>query len=171
MEALKTKNWYWILAKGIIMILLGILAFSAPGGTLIGIAMYMGIGLLLTGVIIIIMGIMDRKIHSHWGWMLFGGVLDLFLGYMFLAYPAASISAIPFIIGFWAAIYGFYLIIDGFWGTGNAFINLIAGILIILLANVIMFNPLMAGMTMIIWFGILLMIGGIYNVILSFKLK
>jgi uncharacterized membrane protein HdeD (DUF308 family) len=171
METVKSKNWYWILIKGIIMILLGILAFSAPGGSLIGVAVYIGIGLLITGGIIIATGIMDRKILPHWGWTVFGGVLDLFLGYMFLANPVASISAIPFIIGFWAAIYGFYLIIDGFSGTGSPVMKIISGILIILLGNVIMFNPLMAGMSMMIWFGILLMIGGIYNVIISFSLK
>jgi len=171
METLKTKNWYWILIKGIIMILLGIVAFSAPGGTLLGISVYIGIGLLFTGGIIITTGIMDRQILPHWGWTVFGGVLDLFLGYMFLAYPAASISAIPFMIGFWAAIYGFYVIIDGFSGTGNAVMKVISGILIILLANVIIFNPLLAGMTMMIWFGILLIIGGIYSVFISFRLK
>jgi len=171
METVKSKNWYWILIKGIIMVLLGIIAFSAPGGTLLGVAVYIGIGLLIAGGIIIAMGIMDRKILPHWGWTVFGGVIDLFLGYMFLAYPVASISAIPFVIGFWAAIYGFYLIIDGFSGTGNAFLKVISGILVIILANVIMFNPLIAGLSMMIWFGILLMIGGIYNVVISFSLK
>jgi uncharacterized membrane protein HdeD (DUF308 family) len=171
METVKSKNWYWILIKGIIMILLGIIAFSAPGGTLLGVALYLGFGLLIAGGIIIAIGIMGSKVLPHWGWTMFGGVIDFFLGFIFLVYPAASISAIPFVIGFWAAIYGFYLTIDGFSGTGNTFLKVISGILIIILANVIMFNPLIAGLTMMIWFGILLLIGGIYNVVISFSLK
>jgi uncharacterized membrane protein HdeD (DUF308 family) len=34
-----------------------------------------------------------------------------------------------------------------------------------------MFNPLFAGMTLAIWFGIILLIAGISNVIFSFSLK
>jgi len=49
--------------------------------------------------------------------------------------------------------------------------KVISGILIIILANVIIFNPLLAGMTMLIWFGILLIIGGIYSLVISFSLK
>jgi uncharacterized membrane protein HdeD (DUF308 family) len=171
MEALKTKNWYWILIKGLIMIILGLLVCSTPGESLLGVAIYIGIGLLIAGAIVIVMGIMDRKSLPNWGWTVYGGVLDLFLGYIFLVYPGLSISVIPFMVGFWAAFYGFYLIIDGFSGTGNTFMKVISGILIIILANVIMFNPLLAGMTMMIWFGILLIIGGIYNAIISFSLK
>lgn len=171
MEAIKTKNWYWILIKGIIMFFLGILAFSAPGGALLSVAIYIGIGLLFTGGIIIVMGISERKNIPNWGWRVFGGILDLFLGYMILTHPAASISSIPYMIGFWAGIYGFYLILEGFSGTGNSIMKVISGILFILLAHVIIFNPLLAGMTMMIWFGILLIIGGIYSVIVSFSLK
>jgi uncharacterized membrane protein HdeD (DUF308 family) len=171
METVKTKDWYWILIKGIIMILLAILVFSAPGGTLVGIAVYIGIGLLLAGGIMIVRGIMDRNILPNWGWTVFGGVLDLFLGYMFLVNPVASVSVIPFMIGFWAVYYGCYLVIDGFSGTGNAALKVIAGILVVILGNVMIFNPLFAGMTMVICFGILLLIGGVYSVIVSFSLK
>lgn len=171
MENLKMKDWYWILIKGIIMIALALLVFTAPGGTLIGIALYIGIGFILSGVVMIGKGITERKVLPSWGWTVFGGFLDLFLGYIFLTHPAVSVSVIPFMVGFWAAFYGFYLVIDGFSGTGSAAIKVISGILIIILANVIMFNPILAGMTLVIWFGILLMIGGIYNVIISFSVK
>jgi uncharacterized membrane protein HdeD (DUF308 family) len=171
METIKSKNWYWILIKGFIMILLGILVFSTPAESLLGIAVYLGIGLLLAGAIIIVMGIIDRKNLPNWGWTVYGGVLDLFLGYIFLAYPGLTMSVIPFMVGLWGAFYGFYLIIDGFSGSDNTFMKVFSGILIIILANVIMFNPFLAGMTMMVWFGILLMIGGIYNIIISFNLK
>ena len=48
---------------------------------------------------------------------------------------------------------------------------MIAGILIFLLAWVLMFNPLFMGLTMVIWFGVLLLINGIANVIISFGLR
>jgi uncharacterized membrane protein HdeD (DUF308 family) len=39
------------------------------------------------------------------------------------------------------------------------------------MASAIMFNPLIAGMTMAVWIGITLLIIGFYNIINSFSLK
>ena len=45
MEKQITKNWYMVLIKGIIMILLAILVLNHPGESLMGVAVYLGIGL------------------------------------------------------------------------------------------------------------------------------
>ena len=49
--------------------------------------------------------------------------------------------------------------------------KLIAGILILILGGMIMFNPLAAGFTMAFWITIILFVVGFYNVIASFSLK
>ena len=97
--------------------------------------------------------------------------LYLFVGYIFIAHPALTESILPFVIGFWAAFYGLFLIIDAFSGTGSIGMKLIAGILIVILGNMIMFNPLAAGFTMAFWIAIILFVVGFYNVIASFSLK
>ena len=53
MENQLTKNWYMPLVKGVIMILLAILIFIAPEGALLAWAFYIGIGLLIAGIVII----------------------------------------------------------------------------------------------------------------------
>lgn len=165
------KFWYWFLIKGIIMILLALLIFQNPGGTLLAIALYIGIGFLLTGIIVIGQGFLARKLFPNWGWRVFEGILDLVLGFILIAHPALTASVLPFIIGFWGAIYGFYLAIDGFSGDGNALVKAISGILLLIFSFIVMFNPLFAGYSMVIWVGIILLLGGIYNVIGSFSLK
>ncbi len=171
MENQITSNWYMVLIKGIIMILLAILIFSSPGGALITLALWIGIGLFITGIVEIYRGIALRAVNPNWGWTVFGGVLDLFLGYILMANPLVTAEILPFVFGFWAAFYGIYLIIDAFSEAGNRGIKIISGILILIIANVIMFNPLLAGMTLAIWVGIMLFVAGIYNVIFSFSLK
>lgn len=171
MENLISKNWYMILIKGIIMILLALLIFTSPGGALLAYALYLGIGLALTGIIMIFQGISLRKGNTNWGWIVFEGFLDLFLGFILLANPLVTAAILPFLIGFWAAFYGIYLLINAFSKTGNMTMKLVSGILIIIIGNIIMFNPVFVGMTIAIWVGILLLIAGIYNVIVSFSLK
>jgi uncharacterized membrane protein HdeD (DUF308 family) len=164
-------NWLMVLLKGIIMILLALLVFSNPVDALITYALYIGIGFGIAGLLLVFQGISVRKGNSGWGWVVFEGFIDLFLGYVLVAHPALTAAIIPFIIGFWAVFYGVLLVLDSFSGTGSMLLKLMAGILIIILGNVVMFNPGAAGFTIAIWFGVLLLIVGIYNVIISFSLK
>ena len=53
-----------LLIKGIIMILLAILVFNHPGATLLGVAVYLGIGLVITGIIAIGHGYCGKKAES-----------------------------------------------------------------------------------------------------------
>ena len=171
MENQTSSNWYMVLLKGIIMILLAILVFSSPGGALLTYSVLIGIGFLVAGIVIIYRGIALRKLNSNWGWTVFEGFLDLFLGYLIIANPLVTATIIPFLLGFWALFYGIYLIIDSFSGDGNMWLKIFSGILIIIFGNIIMFNPLFAGMTIAIWVGIMLLVAGIYNVFISFSLK
>jgi uncharacterized membrane protein HdeD (DUF308 family) len=170
MEEQLKSNWYMFLLKGIIMILLSLMIFSDPEDALVAYSVYIGIGLMLAGVFIIFSGFSSKKINSNWGWLVLGGFLDLFLGYVVLANPLITSEILPFIFGFWAVIYGVFLIINSSSG-GSGWIAVLAGLLLMVIGYIIMFHPVYGGLTIAVWVGILLMISGIYNVIFSFKIK
>jgi uncharacterized membrane protein HdeD (DUF308 family) len=171
MEKQITKNWYLLLIKGLVMILLAVLVFNHPGGTLLGVAVYLGIGLILTGILVIGLGIAERKLSPNWRWRTFEGIIDLVLGFIVINNPALTMAIIPFMIGFWAALYGIFLFVDAFSSRESRGLKMFSGIIIFILAWVLMFNPLFMGLTLVIWFGILLLINGISNVIISFSLR
>lgn len=171
MEKQITKNWYMLLIKGIIMILLAIVVFNHPGATLLGVAFYLGIGLIISGIIVMALGIAERKLSSNWRWRTFEGVIDLVLGIIVINNPVLTLSIIPFMIGFWACLYGIFLIIDAFSTKEYRALKILSGIVIFFLAWVLMLNPLFMGLTMVIWFGIILLINGISNVIFSFGMR
>ncbi len=166
-----STNWYMVLIKGIIMILLALMVFSSPGGALVAYAVYLGIGLLITGIVILYRGISSRQENPHWGWSAFEGALDLFLGYIILTNPLVTAAVLPMVIGFWAMFYGILILIKGFSDADNKIIKILSGIFIIILGNIIMNNPVFAGLTAAIWVAALLLSAGIYNVIISFRLK
>ena len=171
MENQISKYWYLTLIKGIIMVLLAVLLFNSPADSLLVYVLYIGIGFIIAGIAIIAQGISAKGVLDNWGWVVFGGVMDIFLGYILMAHPALTVSVLPIMIGFWAAFYGIFLIIDSFSGTGGGLLKIIFGILILIMANVIIFNPVAFGLTMAIWLGIILLIAGIYNVFISFQMK
>ena len=170
METQISKYWYMVLIKGIIMVLLALLLFNSPADSLLAYVLWIGIGFIISGIAIIVQGIAAKGVQG-WGWIVFGGVMDIFLGYILMAHPSLTVSIIPIMIGFWAAFYGIFLIIDAFTGTGGAVMKIIFGILIIILANTIIFNPVAFGLTLAIWLGVILLFSGIYNIINSFSLK
>ena len=145
MEKQISKNWYWVLIRGIIMVILAVLIFNSPVDALLAYVLYIGIGFIIAGIIRIVEGFSAKGAVDNWGWIVFGGVIDLFLGYILIAHPDVTLSVLPFIFGFWAAFYGLYLIIDAFSGSGSAALKIISGILVFILANVIMFNPIAFG--------------------------
>ncbi len=165
-----SKYWYLTLFKGIIMVLLAILFFNSPAESLLAYVLYIGIGFIISGIVIIVQGIAAKDVQG-WGWIVFGGIMDIFLGYILMAHPGLTVSVIPVMIGFWAAFYGIFLIIDSFSGTGGGLLKIIFGILILIMANTIIFNPVAFGLSLVIWLGIILLFSGIFNIINSFRQK
>lgn len=171
MENVISKNWYLLLIKGIIMILLGILVLASPAGALLTYVLYIGIGFAITGVVRIVQGFQTKGAGDGWGWIVFEGVMDIIIGFILMAHPGLTASVLPFILGFWGTFYGFFLIIDAFSGTGSAGLKIIAGILTVIIGFSVMFNPVAMGLTLAIFIGIMLFIVGLYNVAVSFTLK
>jgi len=159
------------LVKGIVLVILAILVLMSPGGALLAWAVYIGIGMLVAGIVITIQGYNAKGILENWGWRVFEGILDIFIGFMLLANPAVTASVLPFVIGFWGSFYGVMLVVDAFAEKGGRGVKIISGILVFLLSTGIMFNPLLAGLSIAIWFGIILLVAGIFNVIDSLSSK
>lgn len=171
MKRVISKNWWLVLLKGVILILLAFLVFSNPMGTLLGLSLFLGIGILITGVIIVIIALAAKNEMENWGWKLAEGILDIVFGFMLMANPEITAVVIPFMIGFWAIFYGILITIGAFSLKKLDWKLLIFGILTILLGNVIMFNPIFMGITLSIWIGITLLVAGIYNVVYSLDIK
>lgn len=171
MENQISKLWYMPLLKGLIMILLAILIFMSPAGTLLAWALYIGIGFLISGVILIYQGFSVRSTEQGWGWKVFEGILDLFLGFILVANPALTAAVVPFVIGFWGVITGIILFVSGFTGKDGKGLRIVFGILIFIFSTIIMFNPVSAAMTIVIWIGILLLLAGIGNLIFAFQAR
>ena len=98
MENVISKNWYMLLIKGIIMILLAILIFMSPGDALLTYVLWIGIGFSLTGVVRIVQGFQAKGVAEGWGSIVFEGVMDIIVGFIMMAHPGMTASILPFIL-------------------------------------------------------------------------
>lgn len=171
----KIKNWWLILIKGILMIFLAFFIFVNPVGTLLGLALYIGITLMITGLLLIVLSISSRKIDDQWGWKLMEGILDLIFAILFLSNPAITAAVFPFVVGFWM-IFGGILLFAGSFGSKkegdkNWWVNLLGGILTAVAGYIMMSDFLTGSIAITFWIGAGFLVYGIANISVSFRLR
>ena len=127
MENQLAKNWYMLLIKGIIMVILAIFVLVNPEGTLKAVAFYLGIGFLISGILLFIRHVPGKSEGAGWNRNRAEGVADLVIGLLLVAAPMLMVAIIPFLIGIWAAYYGVLIIIDSFKGQADGALKLISG--------------------------------------------
>jgi uncharacterized membrane protein HdeD (DUF308 family) len=165
------KNWYMLLIKGIIMVVLALFILINPAGTIKTVALYIGIGFLITGLLLFIRHTPTTTTEKgKWNMNNAEAIAEMIIGVLLIVAPMMMVSLIPIIVGLWAVYYGGLVIIDSF-RTTNGAAMLVAGVIIVLLALILVFKPLLLGFTVLIWLGILLLVNGIFNIYISVKLK
>lgn len=169
------KNWWMPLIKGIILIILSILVFMHPDGTLLGVAIFIGVGFLIAGLVLIFTSLSFRKELKGWGWRLAEGLVDVFFGIILIANPDLTAVIMAFMMGFWFLFYGITALTDAFGlkdaGASKWWVGMLWGILAIIFGFWIMFRPFAGAVTIVTLVGMFFMIAGIFNIAMSFGLK
>jgi len=169
------KYWWLILIKGIILILLGFFVLGNPVGALVGLVLYIGISLLLTGIFLIAAALSLRKVEDNWGWRLAEGIMDVLFAFVLLANPGVTAATIPFVVGLWLMVSGVIIFINAFGakkdGVPEWWLGLISGILTVLIGYFITANILAGAIAVTIWIGIGFLIAGLVTAGISFRLR
>jgi len=136
-----TTSWGWVLALGVVMILLGLLLFGAPLITAVAGATLVGAALVVLGIGGIVVGAKSARPSRRWTDILFG-VVAVLVGLYCFAFPLAGSMSLTFAVGFWLLFRGVLELVSAFRsddGTGkallflSALLDIILGVL--LLAN------------------------------------
>jgi uncharacterized membrane protein HdeD (DUF308 family) len=136
LEAIR-GNWGWILALGIILIVVGTIAVAMPFVASLASAVAFGV-LLLMGGIAQLVGVFWTRDWSGFFLSLLMGVLYLVLGVLFLRDPGDALLAMTLLLACVLMVSGLFRIIGSlmyqfpFWGwtLAGGILNLVLGILI-----------------------------------------
>lgn len=171
----KVRHWYIPLILGILFIGLGVLVLFTPISTFLTIAVFLSLTFLISGVVEVVYSITSRKTLGNWGWSLAGGIMTLLLGVLLTARPDLSALFLSFLVGFWllfrSVMYAVIAIELKDSGMKNWGWIMVFGILGALISFILLWNPLLAGMTFVIWLGFGLISLGIINIITSFSIR
>ena len=159
----------WILVIGILLMIIGVYAWFHPATALAGLALYLGFVLVLIGVGYLIAFFGNRLS----GWYLVLGIIDIVVGVLFVSNLPTATAAIPFIFAIWVLVVGAIQIVHAIdirnifprvWGW-----PLISGILGIIFALLIFYNPFAGTVAITVLLGLYLFSNGLLAVIEYFS--
>jgi uncharacterized membrane protein HdeD (DUF308 family) len=104
--------WWLVLAKGIMAITMGILAFVWPGPTLLALLLIFGIFAIVDGIFTIMVSAAHRKSMPGWGWSLAAGIFGSAIGFFALLWPSMTGLVLLLLIAAWMLIAGTFNIVN-----------------------------------------------------------
>ncbi len=168
------KYWYLPLISGVLFILLSFWVFKTPVESYLALSVFFA-SLFMIGGLLEVFRALNNSGSKGWGWSLTFGIVDVIFGVLLLSNPALSASALILYVGFILMFRSISSI--GFatdlkdMGVKSWVGPLIFGILGLILAAMMIFNPAFGGFTIIFYTAMSLFFIGLFQILLAFSLK
>jgi uncharacterized membrane protein HdeD (DUF308 family) len=173
MSAILAQNWWLIALRGVFGVLFGIVAFLAPGATMLTLALFFAAYLLVDGVVGIMAAVRAARAHERWGLLLAEGALNIVMGLIAAVFPVSAVLAFVIVTAAWALISGGLMLAAAYkldqshgriWLALGGVVSLIWGVLLIL-------SPLVGAVVLTWWLGAYALVFGVALIVLAFRLK
>jgi uncharacterized membrane protein HdeD (DUF308 family) len=172
---IRSKNWWLITIKGIIFIFLGFYIFKFPISGMLGLIVYGGISLFISGIMLTIFAIITRKTHMGWLWQMGEGFLDIIIAIILLLNIGLTAVTLPYVFALYGVFTGIFWIIQSLFYKRNDYkfwsVALIAGLFSILIGILIFLHPIIAALTIVGIIGIMFLVHGFFLALFSFEIS
>jgi uncharacterized membrane protein HdeD (DUF308 family) len=135
------SGWGWVLASGILGLLLGVFALFFPGLAILGAAIALGIGLIVQGALQIGVAWRAGTGSTGRGWLVAFGVLVLLAGILVLFRPGGGILVLTWGLILWFVIAGVHDLVVATSQREHRLWNIVLGVLSLLVAFVLLVSP------------------------------
>lgn len=154
-----------MIVNGVLLIILGIMCIVWRAASLATVAMFVGAGFLVVGIIGIVDYITNLKLPGITGWMLFEAILDVLIGLTFMLNPLAAGVGMTWLIAIAVVVGGIMQIVAAFSarraGAKSWWLFILSGVVTLIFAILLFAYP---GLIMIL-IGIFALVRGIYFII------
>lgn len=154
-----------LVIAGILLVIVGLMIFRYPLETLVSFALFLGIAILVAGVMNIMAYFTNKEFLPSPGWLLAQGILDILIAILLLGNIGITTMSLPYIVGFWMLFTGIMRFVMAFslknagfpkWGW-----QIVAAILYILLAVLILFHPAVGAAFIVAYIAVFMIFYGI----------
>jgi uncharacterized membrane protein HdeD (DUF308 family) len=169
-----TSNWWALALRGVLGVLLGLVALTRPGITLAAIILLVGAYMFVDGIAAIIASLRGMRAGDRWGWMLVEGIIGIVAGIIVFRTPATAAIVLVWLVAFWAIMHGAAEI-----GAGirlrkiieKEWLLILAGVLSLALGIFILMRPGLGLVLLVTWIGVYALFAGIVTLMLAFKVR
>ena len=169
-----TKSWWILVLRGVLAILLGVLALANPGTTAATLVLWIAIFLIIDGALALLTTIARWKEHEDKWLHVAEGVLSILLGILILNAPEMTLFLVVLYAAVWSIMAGITRIamaiqlrkeIEGeTWLALSGLLSIVFGILVIAQPGI--------GLATIMWMlGLFLVLAGVVLIALGLKVK
>ncbi|MEO8773048.1 MAG: DUF308 domain-containing protein, partial [Gelidibacter sp.] len=169
------KHWYVPALVGVFFIIVSMVVFTSPAGSLLTLSFLFAMSFVFGGLAEAVFSLVNRQQMVNWGWSFAFGIITFIVGISLTMHPALSLSVLAFYIGFVilfrsVSAIGFSLDIKKY-GSKNWSALLVLGILGTIFSFILIWNPLFAGMSVVILIAMSFFFAGLFSIFLSFQLR
>jgi uncharacterized membrane protein HdeD (DUF308 family) len=168
------SRWGWVVTRGVLGIVFGLIAFSRPGAMAFSMVLLFGCFAFAAGVATIIAAARSGRAGESWGALLVEGLLGLAVGAVALLWPASTALAFVWMIGAWAIASGALEIASAIKLRKileHEWLLAIGGALSIAFGLLMFYRPLAGGVAVVWWLGAYALMFGVVMVVLGFRLR
>jgi uncharacterized membrane protein HdeD (DUF308 family) len=174
MLVLLSRNWWTLALRGLLAVLLGLVAFVWPQRILAALVLLFGAFTAVDGIVTVITAIVDRMEYRQWWLVLLRGLTGIVVGVIALVWPGITALALLYLIAAWALVAGILEIfvgvrlrreMDGEWLLIlNGFVSLLFGLALVLWPG--------AGAVALLWLVAgFAVVSGVLLIVLSLRLR
>jgi uncharacterized membrane protein HdeD (DUF308 family) len=167
------RHWGWLLAFGVLTLVVGVVALIWPGATLVVIAVLFGIQLVVAGIFQFVSAFgMDESTGTRVLFVLLGA-LSIFVGIYAVRHLNVTLGAIALLLGIYWIVSGFVQLFTSIsnrelphrgWAITLAILSIVAGVIVVA-------YPGISLLTLTIVLGVWLVIYGIMEIVLAFRVR
>ena len=168
------RNWWSLVIRGFLGIVIGILTFLWPGITLTALVFLFGGYALVDGLVSLTGALRAATAHERWGALLFEGIVGIVAALVTIFWPAITALTLIYVIAVWAIITGAAEIaaairlrkyVSGEW------LLAISGVASVVFGILVAAVPLAGALVIALWFGAYAFVFGVLLVALGFRLR
>jgi uncharacterized membrane protein HdeD (DUF308 family) len=173
MSAALAQNWWLIALRGVLAIIIGVIAFAAPVATMLSLVLLFSAYMLVDGVLAIVAALRAARQHERWALLVLEGIVSIAVAATAVLWPGITIVAYVLLVAAWAIVTGALMLGAAFrlnldhgrwWLVLGGIASLIYGALLII-------APLIGALVLTWWFGAYALVFGVFMLVLAFRLR
>jgi uncharacterized membrane protein HdeD (DUF308 family) len=170
-----SSRWGWVVLRGVVAILFGVLAIAQPGTIGLTVVLMFAAYSFVSGVAALVSAARGgREGDPRWGTLLLEGLLYVAAGMAAVFWPASIALAFLWVLAFWSIMSGGLEIASAIRLRkiiAHEWTLALAGAVSIAFGALLLLRPLVGAVAVVWWLGAYAMVYGVVMTVLGFRLR